>query len=243
MAIPITAPKQKGLISDGVNDYILGGNVPFTTQTTSINFTFSLNGLGDQVWFINNPSAITTGIFIYYVAGSLYVQRGRGGGSGRADYINLGLIANTIYTFCIIYNNNLTQDLYVNGVLITKSASTTGGSLIRTAPFNIGLTELGIPSFNGILYDLKIFNKALNATEVLALYNGTSIPSGLVIDYRFDNQNGFTLTDYQSGLNGTLTNYTAGDVTVGSGNKWLYQDNQSPYTGTRENKILLLNSN
>jgi hypothetical protein len=71
-----------------------------------------------------------------------------------------------------IYNNGLWQ-LYVNGILLSSVQSSFFQSDVDT-PVTIGNSG-GWGGFLGSLDDLAIWNRALTADEVLALYNGCNV--------------------------------------------------------------------
>jgi hypothetical protein len=130
-------------------------------------------------------------------------------------------------------NNAANAKIYVDGVDTPFNIDVNGlvGLNNNTADLQIG--DLpdgyfpGVAPFIGINYDLKIFNVALTPLQCDYLYRtrATRIPTALtancVLDMRFNEKQGFAAAD-QSGNanNGTLQNYTVGDVTLGVGNKW-----------------------
>jgi hypothetical protein len=77
-------------------------------------------------------------------------------------------------------------------------------------------------------YDLKGFNKELTSNEMseLSAHNGTKIPStatsNCVLDVRFNEKQGGTAFDISgNNYNGTLTNYTIPEKTLGVSNLWV----------------------
>lgn len=232
---------QKGLRFDGVNDYVITvNNINLTTEICSFSFFIKFNSTGNQAILVNNIST-GNGYYIYIYDNNLYAQRGRGAGSGQSNW-NISINTSSIYHFVIVYKSDLTMDFYINGVLQTVVSNVAIGSVISNVQLRIGFNNgVGLTYLNAVMYDLKMFNIALNSTEVLELYNKTSIPSGCIADYRFTDRNGTFLTDFAGGNNGTLINYTTLDTTIGLANKWLYEDG-TPYTSQGKN-ILLINNN
>jgi len=78
------------------------------------------------------------------------------------------------WSHVVITYDNATLAAYVDNSLI-NSVSLANKSLTSTAAFNLG-RDVGAPVgkyFNGQIDEFAIFNKALNATERAALYDGT----------------------------------------------------------------------
>ena len=78
------------------------------------------------------------------------------------------------WSHVVITYDNATLAVYVDNSLI-NSVSLANKSLTSTATFNLG-RDVGAPVgkyFNGQIDEFAIFNKALNATERAALYDGT----------------------------------------------------------------------
>lgn len=236
--------QQKGLKFDGVNDYVItDSTINLATQTGSFAFFIKFNSTGNQTILVNNTGSGGNGYFIYIFSNQLWVQRGRGAGSGDSIW-NISINTSSIYHFAVVYKSDLTMDFYLNGVLQTRTSNRVSGSIISSGLLRIGFNNIGVLTFlNAIMYDLKMFNIALNSTEVSQLYNKTSIPSNCVADYRFNQQSGTVLTDYIGGSNGTLTNYTTPETTIGSSNKWLYDFSPYPFDNSRKNGVLLINNN
>lgn len=94
---------------------------------------------------------------------------------------NTHLSANTWYFVAAVYNaTGPTVNLYLNGVLDNGavdsgcSLSTPPSPLLNnTAPVGLGgIGPTPIDSFTGLLDDVRVYNRALSASEVWRLYNG-----------------------------------------------------------------------
>ena len=72
-------------------------------------------------------------------------------------------------TWSIVGSNNASHAVYVNGV--AQSATNRGGGHGGTAGWVIGGNQDGAELFNGSIDQVRFFNKALSASEALALYN------------------------------------------------------------------------
>lgn len=84
-----------------------------------------------------------------------------------------------------------------NGVLQTGVAFS--GLIDPTANIIMGL------NFNGLINEVRIYNRALSEDEIKKLYYGYRIKDGLVAEYLFDEQSGNTAYDTSgNGNNGTI---------------------------------------
>jgi hypothetical protein len=65
--------------------------------------------------------------------------------------------------------NGTTASLYINGSLSTSTAFS--GLTYGTSNLGIGADPGGGNSFSGLIDEVRIYNRALSAAEVAALYN------------------------------------------------------------------------
>lgn len=192
---------------DGTNDYITSAGPGFLS-----NFTVS-------VW-VKSPVVPGTGEL-----NSIVRNRGRnfeirwdstagnagtlgfttGGGSYQG--ISYGTIgANTWYHIVGTWDGTTLRS-YNNGVFVTSS---TPGSV--PADDSSGVMEKGRNSdfggyFNGLIDDVRVWDRALNAGEVADLYNASApaMPTPMAM-WKFDEGSGTAAEDSIGGNDGTLTN-------------------------------------
>ncbi len=90
---------------------------------------------------------------------------------------------------CVTYDGSSNASgikLYLNGVAETTSSTgqtSITGTLSNSHPVNIGARNSSDLFFNGSIDEVAVFNRALNTTEIAALYNGTGsniYPSNLM---------------------------------------------------------------
>lgn len=101
-----------------------------------------------------------------------------------------------------------TVKIYVNGVA-GSNGSQSGSQTATTEHLDIGRLDSNSYNFSGILDDLRIYNVALTAGQVAAMYaNTTPAPtSGLIGHWKLDDGSGTTAVDSSgNGNNGTLVN-------------------------------------
>ncbi len=107
--------------------------------------------------------------------------------------------------------------LYVDGVQeasVTKS--NLGNDIASVNSFYVGTERTLAVFFHGLIDDVRIYNRALSATEILNMYNGGiarvtgANDRGLVGYWSMDDATGTAATDFSgSGNTGTLTNMSA----------------------------------
>jgi hypothetical protein len=174
-----TSPTQgkigQALMFDGSTSYIDAGNVLNLTSAITVSAwvkpsTFSgpkfpmivAKGENDAyTFFINNPVA----------PGAVFFRIGDGSGAGDAQSaaaLALGKWGHVVGTY-----DGSTVKVYVNGVLSGSKAKS--GSIPTTAlDLDIGYCSDACNAdlyFAGAIDDVRIYNRALNASEVKQLYN------------------------------------------------------------------------
>jgi hypothetical protein len=108
------------------------------------------------------------------------------------------------YNVALVREEN-TLRIYVNGEQKASADASAVGDITSTADLRIGRNYLDGQPFNGLIDEVRIYNRALSATEVNECYQGIySNESGLVLYLPFD---GDTLDHSRKGNHGT--NYGA----------------------------------
>jgi prepilin-type N-terminal cleavage/methylation domain-containing protein len=127
------------------------------TFSAWINITTSANSKGSQNSIFSNFYQHSANNFLYNTGGS--------------DYFNVVPTTNAWHHVAFTWNgNSATSILYLDGVKygVTVQASASTGFLGNA---NIGGTVVG-NYFSGLIDDVRIYNRALSAAEISALYNG-----------------------------------------------------------------------
>ena len=113
--------------------------------------------------------------------------------------------------------------IYVNGVLGSSNTNSAWNTATSTI-FNLGFLMGGSSPYRGFIDDLRIYNRAITAAEVLELYDGTPSLTQVVREFKFNNSyadetatssfydNGFTnfVADRNSNPNSALRMNTRG---------------------------------
>lgn len=189
---PTFNPDNGGsIVFDGTNDYVdsviqsipIQDNTPFTVD---IIYRIPATGTGHLIG--NWNVFVTPGWRIDIVSGQIrFLILNANGGAGRAIRTNSTYGNGSIFHFCSTYsgNSNISgMTLYINGtsVQITSILNTSPGTLTNSK-ITLGASQVNTTSFTnylaGNIYQAKLYNRALSATEVLQNYNATKSRYGL----------------------------------------------------------------
>lgn len=213
---------RKYLVFDGVDDYIeIADNSAFSIPTTgelSVSFwmrpdilEFPNDGAGGYVNFLgkgevgqyewnfrlhsatntdNTPGKIS--FYIFNLAGGLGVgSRLLNGVDTAGEWIHVAAAVDSTYIYLFVNGVQVDSDEYPSYPITPANG---------TAPLRIGTLNL-TTYFLGAIRDVRIFNRKLATSEVLAVKNGMTISKGLVARYKLDST---TILDSSgSGLDGT----------------------------------------
>ena len=169
---PVTGKVGQGLKFDGVSSYV---NVQNTISTVSKNGVFTAS-----LWFKTNRVATTDNILAHGLSSSdEFVV-----GFNTSGVLAVGIYNGSTYTKDdIIFNdttkwhhvvavyNGTTMKGYLDGAAFNNEGYQNPSTIV-TSGFKIGSAAGGTARyFNGSLDDVRIYNRALSAPEVLQLYN------------------------------------------------------------------------
>ncbi len=100
--------------------------------------------------------------------------------------------------------------IYVNGTLdVTQNTGASVPVITSGSGLRVGSDGGGTSRWNGVLDDVRLYNRVLSAAEITTLYNWHVSPpsSGLAGRWKFDESGGTTASDSSGNVNnGTLTN-------------------------------------
>ena len=231
-----------GIYFNGINNFVnLGTNIellnnrsifaiisplPILTNTYETGFIINreVDNNNRQYCFYYHGKATEMAVIFQYAHNTTFYQ------FGITNYLPY---RTEPYVVCYTEINNVCK-IYVDGVLASADYTMPIQSAKPTAQTRIGMPYSTASTFpyKGTIYDIKLFNRGLSATEVkqISLKQGQFIPASCitncVANWTFDDKSGTILTDKSvSGYNGTLTNFS--NTTLGAGNAWIDKYNNS----------------
>jgi hypothetical protein len=173
------------IVFDGVNDYVQMGSRENVGNTFTVNVWVQHAVLGggfpNRRCVVSNSYTYSSGKGFYFITS---------GNNGSDFFISLGndqkvaisttglIVAGTIYMLTARVNGSELIKLYRNGIEVPSYSSQTDGDV--SLSYDVGLFAIGtginlnfIDIFNGLIYCVQIYNRALTPTEILQNYNAT----------------------------------------------------------------------
>lgn len=194
-----------GLLFDGINDYVkVENSISLNPENISIEAKIKLNSLPDDYQMLVIQGDWETYVFYLYddltypksVWFDIYTTENNYRSVGENNLIDVGIWYHLVGT----YDGN-TSKIYFNGVE-KNSVYATPTEAITTSIYDVGIgarpQDPQAPSdfFDGIIDEVKIYNRALSPTEVKNTYDGYKIVDGLVGYWIFDEGQGTFAYDY-----------------------------------------------
>lgn len=182
---PSFSSSNKGsIVFDGIDDYVVGGNTSSVNGHHTIIVWFngtgapSLDDSAGGVLFCQSTD-INHGIFLSYsylnkaIAYSLNINQGM---STSTDSVP----RNTIIQAIGVYNG-IKRQIFVNGLLSAETNWTTNPVVGGTPSNQIGRWGYDIYErcFNGNIYSVSLYNRALSSNEISQNYNALKGRYGL----------------------------------------------------------------
>ena len=229
-----------------------------TTTNFSISLWFKTSASSNQV-LANNGGAEGGNIgFLWYLnsSGKIILATSSGGANFNGTPSSLSYNDGNWHNAVLNYASNGVYSIYVdNQSVVSETSSRYTGSAVAGRPFAIGAwTQLNQYWFNGLIDQVRIFNKALSSSEVTTLYGENNASSTKSTTDIFEDGSGVALYEFEEGakdtgggtgyigsggvFNGSSSRITSG-LTSGltgsySVSAWFTQDNISTDTAHRE---------
>jgi hypothetical protein len=234
----------EGIVFDGISNYLQGNE---SLSSYSFIHTTNIYGLSmivkpndylqiNKGILGNTDTSLENGFFVLIDDGSLWIA------VNISDALShvvkaVGFFTDNDLVHIAITGNGSGVNFYKNGspftniqIIGTIGVNGVGNSTrtLRVGNLNSGLFNY---YFNGVLFDVKIFDKTLTQKEVKEDYdsNGQNILptaiNNLVAWCPFKEQQGFVIQDESANnFDNTATNYSLADVSVGVNSKRVYYD-------------------
>ncbi len=193
---------------NGTNSYVDLNNTSTTNAlkpalpvTISAWIKLTSNSGYQSIFSSDNFNSVYAGCMLETNGGVLECVYGTGSTSFRSKVGTTVLTAGQWYHVAAVIQGPSTMNLYVNGVDNGGTYGGTGTGLgYTTTSSKIGCRN-GSTFFNGVIDDLRFYNRVLNPTEIGLLANGP------VSNWRLDEGSGTNALDSgTAGITGTLVN-------------------------------------
>ncbi|MDO8524418.1 MAG: LamG domain-containing protein [bacterium] len=221
-----TGKLGKGLSFDGVNDYVSVGDpasgvLDFGISNFSIGTwvkTSSVQAI-KTIIYKGATSAANKGYWIYINATGVVIANIADGTNRPTAVSTSGWNNNQWHYVIVVFNRAGNSQVYMDGVANGTPASLApiaGNTIDNAFSFRIGGTSGANASADGIIDDVRIYNRALSAGEVGQMYNSTKdgylgkikVSTGLVGYWKLDDNNTLTSVIDYSGKGNTGTAYS-----------------------------------
>lgn len=166
-----SSANQGSIVFDGIDDSVSFANFDPNAADITCECAVKTTNSNNQIFFQNYNYFFGTGYGIEIYAGSFYGYTKSGTNSVIVS--TSGYSAGVIRVFTLTIASNL-QTLYINGNSV--GTQTNSASLASLNNLSIGGRSSGGGSsswLNGNFYYLRIYSRALSATEVMQNFNAT----------------------------------------------------------------------
>ena len=219
--------KGYSLSFDGTDDYVSGSASDSLDASISNRLTISAwvnpaEGMGgsQRLFTYSGSNSVSAQYALLLSNGKLYFLAGNGGFEEGGGNMGVSPLSENQWSHvCMTYDGTAVR-LYINGTLDFEHYVTDSFIQDNIGEFYIGMRSDGVEVFKGLLDEIAIWNSALNANAVVAIYNSGSgldassnsgdytSASNLKGYWRFDENTGTTAGDL-SGNNNNGTIYGA----------------------------------
>jgi len=194
-------PMTKSIKFKAATDKIDCGTDFIGTGDITVCGWFNRKGLGGG----NLGRIMDNGSFLINTnnVGALLLERN----STYARSENNVIANNKWYFFSATSTSDGTTAFRINGVANTYDSSA-GIPADATTNLFIGNRNAGDRNFDGLIKNLRVFNRILTTSEQDEIYYTGTVPEGCIAEYTFENDTSATAFDTAGGHNGTITGAT-----------------------------------
>lgn len=166
---------DKGIIFDGVNDYV-GAGTDNSINGVGLNKSFTISGwinTGTYGDIINKWGAGGFRSYVLWVAGNGKLNgRVTSDGTNWTTITSTSLVNNSQWNHILFIYNGSKLLLYINGVSDATPVTHTSGIFNSTLNLRIGYFS-AVAYFNGSIDEVRIYNRALSPLEIKRLHDST----------------------------------------------------------------------
>ena len=165
--------------------FVFNGSSSYASLPTENRFDLSTGSATIAAWFKTTSTGLNciaskrngTGFQLYVLNTKLYADGAGTAGASSSQAVNTG---NNFYGAVVYDRANSLMRLYVNGFQ-DGSVALASTTLTDTADVNVGRKTLSGAGdyFNGTIYQVQIYSRALSSTEILQNYNAAKSRYGL----------------------------------------------------------------
>jgi GH43 family beta-xylosidase len=165
----VTGQNGQAVNLDGSNDHV---TLPAGIVNGMSNFWVKLDTTGAWRRIFDFGTGTTVNMFLVPTSGSSLRFAITTGGNGAEQQINGPALATGVWKHVAITKNGNTGTMYVDGVQVAQNTNMTLGpsSLGNTTQNYIGRSQYPDPYLDGQIDQFRIYNRALSASEILALF-------------------------------------------------------------------------
>jgi hypothetical protein len=174
---------QTSFSFDGVDDYVnLGTNLPNSFTNCTLETIYKVGAINKSQVLVSSYSNTTgNGWGIEQYASNQFNVFVFNGSNAFVDIQStIPPVVGQTYSISMVFSSLNKLQMYINGNLHLEKP-TTFSSTIKTSPFitRVGNWVANANYFNGNIYNIKMYNQALTAQEVLQNYNALKSRFGL----------------------------------------------------------------
>jgi hypothetical protein len=158
---------------NGVNDYVNVGSLGLSGNVGTVSFwqkAYSLNDFAATIDSSFGGGVTTVRFYIgYYYSGDPYFRVFVGDGINAESFSFFRTPPLNIWEHYVVVLNGSTLKVFLNGFLLDSTKTVT--RTLALGNYRFGSSLGGSRFFNGLIDDIRIYNRALSASEISALYN------------------------------------------------------------------------
>lgn len=170
--VPAAGLEQLGnaLSFNGVSDYVTvadSASLDFT-GAFSMSYWVKFNSVATEQWLVSKGGGWNRAGFFSTIYSSGNLRFGMGNGAAEVTADNGGFTTDTWYHIVMTYDGT-TMRAYSNGILLPNT-NTNSYSYGNDFPVSIGRSDNNNIPFNGLLDEVRIYERALSAVEIQKHY-------------------------------------------------------------------------